>query len=135
VADINQLSSTDTINAGDLLPLWKTNNGDTRKTSVSTLQDYLQNNLTFPNLIGQAQFVAQYASPIATGFTVTLTSNNSNRWLIPDPAGRVCSWNDRLSGAGEPYRQPGDHCHLDAVRRGADAQRQWRNRSSAPGVS
>jgi hypothetical protein len=86
VADINQLSAVDTLNAGDLLPIWKTNNGDTRKAAISVLQAYMQNNLTFPSVAaGVSQFVPQYASPVATGFTVTLTSNSDNRWLILTP--------------------------------------------------
>lgn len=87
MADINQLSSTDTLSAGDLLPVWKTNNGDTRKAAMSVLQAYMQNNLTFPTATGQAQFVVQYASPVATGFTVTLPSNSNNQWLILSPTG------------------------------------------------
>lgn len=85
MADINQLSAVDTLNAGDLLPIWKTNNGDTRKAAMSVLQSYMQNNLTFPTVTGVSQFVPQYASPVATGFTVTLTSNSDNRWLILTP--------------------------------------------------
>lgn len=87
MADINQLSSTDTLSAGDLLPVWKTNNGDTRKAAMSVLQAYMQNNLTFPTATGQAQFVVQYASPVASGFTVTLPSNSNNQWLILSPTG------------------------------------------------
>lgn len=87
MADINQLSSTDTLSAGDLLPVWKTNNGDTRKTSMTTLQAYMQNNLTFPTVTGQAQFVVQYAGPISSGFTITLPSNSNNQWLILTPTG------------------------------------------------
>ena len=86
MADINQLSAVDTLTAGDLLPIWKTNNGDTRKAAMSVLQAYMQNNLTFPSVAaGVSQFVPQYASPVATGFTVTLTSNSDNRWLILTP--------------------------------------------------
>jgi len=87
LANINELSSTDTLFAGDLLPVWKTNNGDTRKAAMSVLQAYMQNNLTFPTATGQAQFVVQYASPVATGFTVTLASNSNNQWLILSPTG------------------------------------------------
>lgn len=88
MADINQLSSTDTLSAGDLVPIWKTNNGDTRKTSMTTLQAYMQNNLTFPSVAaGVSQFVVQYAAPVATGFTVTLPNNSNNQWLILSPTG------------------------------------------------
>jgi hypothetical protein len=84
MADINQLSSTDTLTAGDLLPVWKSNNSDTRKTSLTTLTTYLQSALTFASA-GVSQFVVQYAAPVATGFTVTLVSTSNNQWLIMSP--------------------------------------------------
>jgi hypothetical protein len=86
VTDINQLSTSDTLTAGDLLPIWRANNSDTRKTSLTTLQAYMQANLSFPT-VGQSQFVVQYAAPVATGFTVTLPSNSNNQWLIMSPVG------------------------------------------------
>lgn len=81
MTDINQLSSTDTLTAGDLLPIWRANNSDTRKTALSVLQAYLQANLTFE----AGAFVVQYAAPSATSFTVTLLSNTNNQWLIMSP--------------------------------------------------
>ena len=86
MTDINQLSTSDTLTAGDLLPIWRANNSDTRKTSLTTLQAYMQANLSFPT-VGQSQFVVQYAAPVATGFTVTLPSNSNNQWLIMSPVG------------------------------------------------
>jgi len=44
MSQINQLSSTETISGGDLLALWKTNNGDTRKASITLLMEYIQAN-------------------------------------------------------------------------------------------
>jgi hypothetical protein len=85
MTDINQLSTSDTLTAGDLFPIWRTNNSDTRKTSLTTLQAYMQSALTFPTLTGQAQFVVQYAAPVATGFTVTLVSTSNNQWLVMSP--------------------------------------------------
>lgn len=38
---INQLSTSDTLTAGDLLPIWRVNNSDTRKTSLAALTNYL----------------------------------------------------------------------------------------------
>ena len=81
MTDINQLSTSDTLTAGDLLPIWRANNSDTRKTSLTTLQAYMQANLTF----SAGQFVVQYAAPAATSFTVTLLSNTNNQWLILTP--------------------------------------------------
>ena len=90
MTDINQLSSTDTLTAGDLLPIWRANNSDTRKTSLTALQAYMQGALTFPS-VGQAQFVVQYAAPVATGFTVTLVSTSNNQWLIMSPLAAYAS--------------------------------------------
>ena len=86
MTDINQLSTSDTLTAGDLLPIWRANNSDTRKTSLTTLQAFMQANLTFPSVAaGVSQFVVQYAAPVATGFTVTLLSNTNNQWLVMSP--------------------------------------------------
>jgi hypothetical protein len=86
VTDINQLSTSDTLTAGDLLPIWRVNNSDTRKTSLTTLQAYMQANLTFSSGgAGQSQFVVQYAAPVVSGFTITLNNNNNNQWLILSP--------------------------------------------------
>lgn len=83
MTDINQLSSADTLTAGDLLPIWRTNNSDTRKTSLTTLQSYMQSNLTF----SAGAFVVQYSAPAATGFSVALLANTNNQWLIMSPLG------------------------------------------------
>ncbi len=81
MTDINQLSTSDTLTAGDLLPIWRTNNSDTRKTSLTALQAFMQANLTFT----AGEFVVQYAAPVATGFTVALLANTDNQWLILTP--------------------------------------------------
>jgi hypothetical protein len=81
MTEINQLSTSDTLTAGDLLPIWRANNSDTRKTSLTTLQAFMQANLTF----SAGQFVVQYAAPAATSFTVALLANTNNQWLILTP--------------------------------------------------
>lgn len=59
MTDINQLSSADTLTAGDLLPIWRTNNSDTRKTSLTTLASYLQSSSGFALLASAQTFTAQ----------------------------------------------------------------------------
>lgn len=81
MTNINQLSSTSAVAAGDQWPLYSTANGDTRKASTTALQTYMQHNLTFD----AGAFVVQYAAPSATSFTVTLLSNTNNQWLIMSP--------------------------------------------------
>lgn len=77
MATINQLSATDTLTGGDLLPVYKQNQGDARKCSITTLMDYVNANVT------SVTQNTQYAAPAATGFSVTV--NTGNVWLIITP--------------------------------------------------
>lgn len=77
MATINQLSATDTLTGGDLFPVYKKNQGDARKCSITTLMDYVNANVT---TVTQN---TQYAAPAATGFSVTV--NTGNVWLILTP--------------------------------------------------
>ena len=43
---INDLSSTDTLLAADLFPVWRTANSDTRKVSLTTFMDYASTNIS-----------------------------------------------------------------------------------------
>lgn len=78
MTNINQLSSLDTIQLGDLLAVWSTNNGDTRKASMSLLLSFMQANLTLPGSL-----TTQYAAPSATGFSVTVAVGDT--WLLLTP--------------------------------------------------
>jgi hypothetical protein len=80
MTNINQLSSLDTIQLGDLLAVWSTNNGDTRKASMSLLLSFMQANLTLPGSL-----TTQYAAPSATGFSVTVALGDT--WLLLTPTG------------------------------------------------
>jgi hypothetical protein len=80
MTSINKLSSLDTLSPGDLLAVWATNNGDTRKASVNLLTSYLQGALSLPGALS-----TQYAAPSATGFTVTVADGNT--WLLLTPTG------------------------------------------------
>lgn len=78
MANINQLSSLDSISLGDLIAVWATNNGDTRKASMSLLLSFMQDNLSIPGTLS-----TQYAAPSATGFAVTVGA--ANTWLLLTP--------------------------------------------------
>lgn len=78
MADINRYSTADQLQNGDLLPIWSTNNGDTRKTSLSALRSFF-----FGSEMGKP---TQYAAPSATGFTVTVSERNGREtWLVLTP--------------------------------------------------
>ena len=64
MANINQLSSVSSVQGGDQLAVWATNNGDSRKASITTLMDYVNANVT---TVTQN---TQYAAPAATGFSI-----------------------------------------------------------------
>ena len=80
MANINQLSSTSTLESGDLIVIWSSNNGDSRKASLTLLTDYLQTALTQPGSL-----TTQYTAPSATGFSVTVSAGDT--WLLLTPTG------------------------------------------------
>jgi hypothetical protein len=77
MTNINQLSTISTLQGGDLIAVWASNNGDSRKASITALMDYVNANVT---TVTQN---TQYAAPAATGFSVTV--NTGNVWLIMTP--------------------------------------------------
>lgn len=77
MTEINQLSATDSVLAGDLLPVFKSNQGSARKLSITTLMEYIDANVT------QIVPITQYAAPAATGFSITIASGDI--WLIITP--------------------------------------------------
>lgn len=80
---INQLSAVDTLQSSDQLAVYDASNGDARKASISTLQTYMQNNLTFTE--SGISYTTQYAAPSATGFSVQITDDSDNTHLILTP--------------------------------------------------
>jgi hypothetical protein len=88
MTQINKLSAVDSVQAGDQLPIFSTENGDARKAAMSVLLAYMQANLTFPSFSGQGAYTTQYSSPSATGFNITITDgadDNTNVHLILTP--------------------------------------------------
>lgn len=84
MSNINQLSTISTLQGGDLMPVWSTNNGDTRKASMTTLATYMQSALTLPGALA-----TRYSAPSATGFSVTVSAGDT--WLLLTPTGTLSS--------------------------------------------
>lgn len=93
MTSINKLSALDTLTNGDLLAVWATGNGDTRKASLTLLTSYITGQLNLPVTISRSQ----YAAPSATGFTVAVTSPNT--WLVLNPTNAFASGTIALPGA------------------------------------
>jgi hypothetical protein len=77
---INQLSAVDTVASSDQVPIYSSGNGDARKASMSVIKTYVLSDATVAD-----DKVTQYASPAATGFTVTVNNSSSSVWLILTP--------------------------------------------------
>jgi hypothetical protein len=77
---INQLSAVDTVASSDQVPIYCSGNGDARKASLSVLKTYFLDAATVSD-----DKVTQYASPSATGFTVTVNNSSDSVWLILTP--------------------------------------------------
>ena len=82
MTNINQLSTISTLQGGDLMPVWSTNNGDSRKASMTTLSTYMQSALSLPGALA-----TQYSAPSSTGFSVTVSAGDT--WLLLTPTGTL----------------------------------------------
>lgn len=79
---INRLTLADPIAVGDLLALWSTANGDTRKASLTDLIAFLLQQMNLA-----VSPAPQYAAPDATGFSVTVAPavEGGSVWLLLKP--------------------------------------------------
>lgn len=73
MAQINLLTSISKLSAGDLFPVWVTNKSDNFKVAVSTILEYMQNNLVFPS----TKAIVQKASP-DDGDTIIVSDGDKN---------------------------------------------------------
>lgn len=80
--DIFRLSAVDTLAAGDQFPLGSIANGDARRTSLTLLTEYMQEQITT-----QDAMETQYYAPTATGWSVPVapTVAGGDVWLRITP--------------------------------------------------
>jgi len=79
---INKLTRTDSVSAGDVVPVYVQNQGDARGASMSVISAYVQAQL----VVSGTDFVTQYALPPGSGFSVQVNNNSDNTHLILSPA-------------------------------------------------
>lgn len=79
---IERLSSTDSVAAGDQVPIYSASAGGDRKVPLSLLAAYIQAQLT-----AATTEETQYASPNATGFSVAIapTTDGNSVFLLLTP--------------------------------------------------
>jgi hypothetical protein len=75
------LSRVSSISGGDLIVLDKTDQGDFRTISFTDLLAEIEANIS----MGRPEADSQYASPSATGFSVSINSGNKDVHLILTP--------------------------------------------------
>ena len=79
---INKLTRTDSVSAGDVVPVYVQNQGDARGASMTVIAEFVQSGL----VISGTDFVTQYALPPGSGFSVQVNNNSENTHLILAPA-------------------------------------------------
>ena len=85
MSKINNLGSVDALATGDLFAIFDSSNSDTRKVSLTIIQQWMQDNLTFSSFTGFIDFATQYFAPNATGFSIAITDSSANTHLILTP--------------------------------------------------
>lgn len=80
---INKLTRTDTVTAGDVVPVYVQSQGDARGAAMSVIAEYVLGTI---ELTG-TDFVTQYALPSATGFSIQVNDTSENTHLIISPTG------------------------------------------------
>jgi hypothetical protein len=95
---INKLTSVDSLQGGDNIPIYDASNGDDRRVSTTALQSYMQSNLTFP--ADPRPFTRTNSAPSASGFTVTSPDNSNNQWLVITPAAGYAAGTIKLPAVG-----------------------------------
>lgn len=82
---INQLPLLNTVSGGDQLPVYSPNNGDARRTSISSLLQYFQQTFASPTL------ATNLYTP-GTGFNQPVpTPVSQQQWMLIQPAGTLAS--------------------------------------------
>lgn len=80
---INKLNAVDTLQGSDLMAIFSNSSGDSRKAAMSTLLNYMTDNLDFSSY--KLEYNSQYSAPAATGFNIQVTDDDSSTFLIITP--------------------------------------------------
>lgn len=80
---IERLALIDTVSASTNFAI--NQNSQDYRVLLTTLIDYMQDNLTFPTFTGFVNFATQYAAPSSSGFSVSITDTSANTHLILTP--------------------------------------------------
>ncbi len=96
MADINQLTSQDTVSSADQFPVYVGGNGATRKVSAQAVAAYVQTVVT-----DSGGLLTQYATPTATGQTTIVSppTTGASVWLEMTPTGTFAAGTITLPAA------------------------------------
>lgn len=96
---IINLTAVDELVAGDNFPIYSVQGGDARRVSITTLLNYILENL--PSAVNSK--IPQFAAPSATGFSVTIAppTEGDSMWLVLTPVAAYATGTIVLPGTGE----------------------------------
>lgn len=80
----NQLNEMTSIENGDQIPFFSTNNGSSRRISASAFKAYCQEGVT-----ANDDKLTQYSSPSATGFSIQVNNASNSVFLLLTPTGTL----------------------------------------------
>lgn len=80
---IDKLTRTDSVSAGDVLPVYVQNQGDARGAAMSVIAAFVLSTIE----ISGTDFVTQYALPASSGFSIQVNDTSENTHLIISPTG------------------------------------------------
>lgn len=80
---INKLTRTDSVSAGDVVPVYIQNQGDARGASMTVISDFVLGQIE----LSGTDFVTQYALPSSSGFSIQVNNTSENTHLIISPTG------------------------------------------------
>lgn len=87
---INQLSEATSLSTGDKIPIYSNAQGDARKASLATLLQFIEDSFVNP------EFTTIINAPTASGFTLDVSAQTTNIWMIVNPTGSFAAGTVRL---------------------------------------
>jgi len=94
---INQLSEATSLSSGDKIPIYSNAQGDARKASLATLLQFIEDSFVNP------EFTTIINAPTASGFTLDVSAQTTNIWMIVNPTGPFAAGTVRLPAPSDCF--------------------------------
>ena len=94
----NTYANQSTTSAGDLFVFWRPSAGTWYTAAIDTMVTYIKTKITTG-----INYTTQYAAPSASPFTVTVTAQTTDIWLVLTPSGTLANGTITLPAPGSSY--------------------------------